>query len=144
MIPAWLRLGNWAAEAVFMFGFFRKKTGSPLRASEKIVKQPPGEVFPWPQSYVLTALDEVTIALPTAVLGKNELIGSVVLGSPDIGISIPKTGDTFFIRLKPGMSVSLSKSCQARVVADDKQPRRFKISGFEQTISGFEQMEKKA
>ncbi len=105
-----------------MFGFFKKK------ADEPIAHQPPGQIFPWPQGTVLTALDEATIALPMAVFGKDEQIGSVILGSPDIEMNIPKQGDTFYIRLQPGMSVSLAKSCQARVVADDKQPRRFRIS----------------
>ena len=76
----------------------------------------------------MTALDEATIALPMAIFGKDEPIGSVVLGPKDMQINIPKNGETFYIRLQPGMSVSLAKSCQARVVADDKQPRRFKIS----------------
>jgi len=115
--------------ALCMFGLFKKKSEAPAQAGEKIAHQPPGQIFPWPQGTVLTALDEATIALPMALFGKDEPIGSVVLGPPDIQMNIPKTGDTFFIRVQPGMSVSLAKSCQARVVADDEQPRRFKISG---------------
>ena len=110
-----------------MFGLFKKKPEA--KAGEKIASQPPGVIFPWPKGVVLTALDEATIALPMAIFGKDEPIGSVVLAPADIQINIPKTGDTFLIRVQPGMSVSLAKSCQARVVADDKQPRRFKISG---------------
>jgi len=109
-----------------MFGLFNKKPKA--KAGEKIAHQPPGQIFPWPRGVVLTALDEATIALPVDLFGKGDPIGSVLLGSADIQINIPKTGDTFFIRVQPGMSVSLAKSCQARVVADDKQPRRFKIS----------------
>src|SRR3954464_11788506 len=106
-----------------MFGFFKKKSETPATAAETIAHQPPGEVFPWPKGTVLTALDEATIALPMAIFGKDEPIGSVVLGSADVQVNIPKEGDTFYIRLQPGMSVSLSRSCQARVVADDPQPR---------------------
>jgi hypothetical protein len=112
-----------------MFGFFKKKPAAPAKTAEAIASQPPGVIFPWPQGIVLTALDEATIALPMAIFGKDEPIGSVVLGPADMQMSIPKEGDTFLIRLQPGMSVSLAKSCQARVVADDGQPRRFKISG---------------
>jgi hypothetical protein len=43
-------------------------------------------------------------------------------------ITIPEAGERLFLRLRPGMSVSLSKSCQACVVSDDGQPRRFKVS----------------
>jgi len=110
-----------------MFGLFKKKPEA--KSGEKIAHQPPGQIFPWPRGTVLTALDEATIALPMAIFGKDEPIGSVVLGSADLQMNIPKTGDTFFIRVQPGMSVSLAKSCQARVVADDQQPRRFRISG---------------
>ena len=110
-----------------MFGLFKKKPEA--KTGEKIASQPPGVIFPWPKGVVLTALDEATIALPMAIFGKDEPISSVVLGPADIQMNIPKTGDTFFIRVQSGMSVSLAKSCQAQVVADDKQLRRFKISG---------------
>jgi hypothetical protein len=109
-----------------MLGLFKKRPEA--KTGEKIAHQPPGQIFPWPRGTVLTALDEATIALPMAIFSKDEPIGSVVLGPADIQMNIPKTGDTFFIRVRPGMSVSLTKSCQARVVADDNQPRRFKIS----------------
>jgi hypothetical protein len=110
-----------------MFGIFKKKSETPANATGVIAHRRPFETFPWPKGEVLTALDEVTIALPIAAFGSNEKIGSVVLGSPDIGLSIPKTGDKFFIRLQPGMSVSLTKSCEACIFADDWEPRRFKI-----------------
>jgi hypothetical protein len=110
-----------------MFGLFKKKLEA--KTGEKIAHQPPGQIFPWPRGIVLTALDEATIALPMAIFGKDEPIGSIVRAPAETQINIPEKGDTFFIRVQPGMSVSLAKSCQARVVADDKQPRRFKISG---------------
>jgi hypothetical protein len=112
-----------------MLGFLKKKSAAPAKKAEAIARQPPGVIFPWPQGTVLTALEGATIALPMALLGKDDPIGSVVLGPADMQMSIPKEGDTFLIRLQPGMSVSLAKSCQGRVVADDGQPRRFKISG---------------
>jgi len=112
-----------------MLGFLKKKSAAPAKKAEAIARQPPGVIFPWPHGTVLTALEGATIALPMALLGKDDPIGSVVLGPADMQMSIPKEGDTFLIRLQPGMSVSLAKSCQGRVVADDGQPRRFKISG---------------
>jgi hypothetical protein len=121
-----------AALVLLIIGCSRHSSESDLNTGDAIASQPPGEVFPWPQGIVLTALDEVTIALPTAVFGKDEKIGSVLHCPVDAQISIPKQGDTFYIRLQPGMSVSLTKSCQGRVVADDKydkKPRRFKVSG---------------
>ncbi len=112
-----------------MFGWFKRQSESSKQPVEAIACQPPGEVFPWPQGTVLTALDEVIIELPQAAFGNAEAIGSVVLGPSDMEINIPLQGESFYIRLKPGMSVSLSKSCQGRVVAEDKRPRRFRLSG---------------
>jgi hypothetical protein len=114
--------------SLLIIGCSKHSSDTAMKTDETIASQPPGQVFPWPQGIVLAALDEATIALPMAIFGKDEQIGSVVLGPVDMQINIPKQGDTFYIRLKPGMSVSLTKSCQARVVAEDKQPRRFKIS----------------
>jgi hypothetical protein len=110
-----------------MFRLFRQKPHSAVKREDPVAHQVPGETFSWPKGIVLTALDQATIALPMALFGKDEPIGSVVLGSDDIEMNIPKEGDTFYIRLQPGMSVSLAKSCQARVVADDAKPRRFRL-----------------
>ena len=98
-----------------------------MTQGDPIAHQPPGEVFPWPKGTKLIAVDEATIALPMALFGKDERIGSVVFSSPDLELSIPKQGDTFLIRLQPGTWVSLSRSCQARVVAEDARPRRFRV-----------------
>src|SRR5262249_7141311 len=47
--------GSWAWGSMFggapMFGWFRKRP-------EPVASQPPGEVFPWPKGWKLTALDE--------------------------------------------------------------------------------------
>jgi hypothetical protein len=40
---------------------------------------------------------------------------------------VPPEGDTFFVRLMPGMSISLAKSVQSYVVAEDGKPRRIKV-----------------
>jgi hypothetical protein len=112
-----------------MFGWFRKKPAAPPAATDAVVSQPPGEVFAWPKGVVITAVDEVIIALPVALFDQDRPIGEFVLGPEDMGFSLPPGSDVFFIKLSPGMSVSLAKSCQAYLVAEDKQPRRLKISG---------------
>ena len=95
-----------------------------------LAHQPPGEVFPWPEGTDLTALDEVVIALPVALFGEHEPIGSVVFCPDGAELNIPPQGDRFYLRLRPGMSVRLTKSCQACVIAEDTEPRRFKVSGW--------------
>ena len=111
-----------------MFGWYRKRP-TPAIIAEPIASQPPGEIFPWHRDVILTSLDEAVIALPKAILGPTETIGSVIRGEDDMQISIPDEGERLFIRLQPGMSVSLSKSCQASVVSDDGRPKRFRVSG---------------
>ncbi len=113
----------------FIHRLFKKKSGTRKASVDAIVSQPPGEVFPWPQGIVITAIDEVIIAIPQQVFGKVETIGSVIIGPDDIQIALRNDLDVMLIRLQPGLSVSLNKSCQAYVASDDKQPRRFKISG---------------
>jgi len=113
-----------------MFGWLRRLFEEvPKKPVEAIAHQPPGEVFPWPQGTVLTALDEAIIEIPIAIFGDDEPIGSVVFGPNDIQLNIPLEGDSAYVHLKPGMSVSLSKSCQARIIADDNRPRKFKLHG---------------
>ena len=72
---------------------------------------------------MLTALDELVLALPTAILDDRP-IGSIVFGADDMQFNMPPDGDTFYIKLMPQMSVSLAKSCESYIVADDNRPRR--------------------
>src|SRR5438552_3953373 len=112
-----------------MFGSSKQTPENAANTTEAVAHQPPGQVFPWPKGMVLTALDETIIALPMGLFDNHQPMESFLFGPADMQVNIPKDGDTFLIRLQPGMSVSIGRPCQARVVADDKQPRRFKISG---------------
>src|SRR3978361_2209769 len=97
-----------------LFNWLRKKA-TPTTTAEPVATQPPGEVFPWPKGTTLTSLDEAMIALPKAILGPYETIGSVIRGDNAMEINIPDHGETLYLRLRPGMSVTVSKSCQAVV-----------------------------
>jgi hypothetical protein len=112
-----------------VFRWLKRQFKSQKLPGQVIALQPPGEIFPWPQGTILTALDVAIIELPLAAFGKDEPIGSVVLGPNEMEINIPPEGESVFIRLQPGMSASLNKSCQARVVANDGRPRKFRLSG---------------
>jgi hypothetical protein len=110
-----------------MLGWFRRKPRASC-GQEIIASQPPGEIFPWPKGAALTALEEIVLALPTALLEKNRPMGEFVFGPDDMEANMPPDADTFFIRLAPQMTVSLAKPCQSYVVANDKRPRRIKIT----------------
>jgi hypothetical protein len=96
-----------------MFGWFRKKPEPPA-AGEKIAHQPPGAVFPWATGWQLTALDEAIIAVPAAILGDSETIGSVIHCDDGVQLNLPTgphatPGERIMIWLQPGQSVWLSK-----------------------------------
>jgi hypothetical protein len=118
-----------------MFGWFKKKQ-EPPPAAEKVAHQPPGEVFPWPKRWRLTALDETIIAVPAAILGDNEVIGSVIHCGAEVRLNLPtepkpSPDARIMIWLKPGQSVWLAKSCQAVVLSiqdGDTAVRRFTLA----------------
>lgn len=118
-----------------MFGWFKKKSEVPA-AGQKIAHQPPGEVFPWARGWQLTALDEAIIAVPAAILGDNEAIGSVIHCDDGVKLNLPTASqatpdERIMIWLQPGQSVWLSRSCQGVVVPrseGDTAVRRFRLA----------------
>jgi hypothetical protein len=118
-----------------VFGWFKKKPES-QSAEEKVAHQPPGEVFPWAKGWRLTALDEAKIAVPAAILGDNQTIGSVIHCDNGVRLNLPtsphaKSGERITIWLQPGESVWLSKLCQGVVVPQfegDTAVRRFRLT----------------
>jgi hypothetical protein len=89
--------------------------------------QPPDSVFPLLKGVVLKSLDEVTLALPIAVLYPDEVIGSVIQCDDDVLINIAEKDERVYLHFKPGMKMSITKSCQAQVLSQNKQPRRFEV-----------------
>jgi hypothetical protein len=116
-----------------MFGWLKKRTAP---ATEKIAHQPPGAIFPWPTGWQLTALDEAIIAVPAAILGDNETIGSVIHCTDNVRLNLPTTpqakpDERIMIWLEAGQSVWLTKSCTACVMPaheGDAVPRRFQLT----------------
>ena len=103
--------------------------GAPSADEGKVASQPPGVPFPWPHSTRLTALEDLILAIPAAVLASGEKIGDVIHSDVDAEIRLPTTPSDMLIhlRLKKGMSVWLSKSVQGVVVASDKRPRAIRV-----------------
>jgi len=63
-----------------MFGWFKRKPRTPP-SGEKVVSLAPGEVFPWPKRMLLTAVDELMLCLPKALLDPNRPFGEFVFAS---------------------------------------------------------------
>lgn len=112
-----------------MFSALKRLLGGSATSEGNVAAQPPGAVFPWPQSTVLTALEEVVIGIPAQIVNGSDVIGSVIRSDPGAQIHIPTNqGETMILlKLKAGMSASLTKSCQAVVLANDKRPRRIRV-----------------
>jgi hypothetical protein len=68
--------------------------------------------------------------LPRALIGDNEIIGSVIHVDDDAEFAITDDDKWIVLRLQPGMETSITKSCQAMVVAQfpgDVTPKRIEI-----------------
>lgn len=98
-------------------------------------QQPPGKPFPFPKGAALKPKEEVTFALPVALIADHEQIGSVVFCDDDAEFAFNEQAGVYYIRLKPGMRFSLAKSCEITVVADDDRPRQFHIKSPETKIT---------
>jgi hypothetical protein len=109
-----------------VFGWLKRKrqqsTNDGIAATH-----PPMQPFPWPKGAVITAVDELVLALPIALFDKDRPMSEFVFGPHDMQMNMPPESNTFFIRLMPGMSVSLAKSCESYIVADDKNLRRLTV-----------------
>lgn len=110
-----------------MFGWLKRKQQQQSIDDGIAATHPPMQPFPWPKGAVITAVDELILALPVALLEKDRPMSEVVFGPDDMQINIPPLSGTFFVRLKPGMSLSLAKSCDCCIVADDQNLRRMKV-----------------
>ncbi len=90
-------------------------------------QQPPGKPFPFPKGTTLKPKEDVTLALPRELIADHEQIGSVLLCNDDAEFALNDKIGVYYVSLKAGMRVSLAKSCEIIVVADDDRPRQFQI-----------------
>ena len=79
---------------------------------------------------MFTAINELVLGNPHGAADKDRPMSEFVFGPDEMQINIPPAGGDifFFIRLLPGMSVSLAKSVQSFIVADDSTPRRIRVT----------------
>ena len=96
---------------------------SPVASPPRMGTSSPGEIFTWPKGWKITALDDSVLAIPSAILSDNEIIGNVIHAEDDVMLRLPTGVDPvsdahILIHLKEGQSVFLSKSCQALVVSN--------------------------
>jgi len=108
-----------------MFGsLFRKKPAA------QVELQPDGDVFPWPAGSTLKPLDRLTLALPAAMLDPDEPMALVITCDDDAEVAAPEGDDKIYVRLQPGMAITLTKNVQAIVLPwseGETDPKRIEI-----------------
>ncbi len=116
-----------------MLNWLKKITGP----KEKWLRlqQMPGTPFPFPKGAKLRPEEEVVLALPKALIADNETIGSVLLCDNDAGFTINDEAGALYVKLKPGMTFSLSKSCEIMVITEDRRPRFFQYMAPDKRIT---------
>ena len=89
--------------------------------------QPPNEPFPFPKGMKLRAQEETSIALPKALIREGEPIGSILICDDDAEFGIHSEQDVYIVKLQPGMTMSLTRSSQAILMASDGRSRSVEI-----------------
>lgn len=67
-----------------MVNWMRRRKQVVASTNDLIASQPPGEMFPWPKGAVLTAVDELVLALPVALFEADRPMNEAVFGSDDV------------------------------------------------------------
>ena len=101
----------------------QKITGS--RESWLRVQQEPGTIFPFPKGAKLRPDEDVVLALPAALISDDEKIGSILLCDDDADLALNEEAGAWYVKLKPGMTFSLARSCDVMLIASDSRPRFF-------------------
>lgn len=92
----------------------------------------PGQAFPWPKGLCMAATEDLIVLLPGGILVEGAAIQSVIEAPDDARIGFDPSADgkgfkTIRVALRPNDALTLRRSSQAIVVANDSRPRIFKI-----------------
>ena len=67
-----------------MFNWMRRRKQQAVASTNDLIaSQPPGDIFPWPKGAVLTAVDELVLALPVALFVADRPMSEAVFGLDD-------------------------------------------------------------
>ena len=117
------------------FGRNTEAAGSkePKSTDDVVCDQPSGEVFPWPKGVTIIPQEAIVLAVPAAVCGDGDPIGSIIQTSDDAHVSLPgppgNHPDLIFVRLRAGDPITIGRSCQAFIAADPKRTFRIRVVG---------------
>ena len=108
--------------------FFKGLFGS----TEETLSCVPGQAFPWPKGLCLGATEDLVVLFPGGILVDGAPIQSVIEAPNDARIGFDPSADgkgfeTIRVALRPNDAMTLRRSSQAIVVAEDSRPRTFKI-----------------
>ena len=108
-----------------MLGWFKSKALASPRVDWVRVQQTPGSTFPFPRGAKLRPDEDVVLALPSTLTVGDETIGSVLLCDDDAELRLNDEVGAWYVKLKPGMTFSLSKSSEVMLIGADTRPRQF-------------------
>jgi hypothetical protein len=98
-------------------------------------EQVPGIPFPFPKGAKLRPEENVLLAFPKALIANNEQIGSILLCDDDAEFTLNDEVGACYVKLKPGMTFALAKSCEIMVIAGDTRPRIFQFMRPDKSIT---------
>jgi|SRR5688572_7499450 len=108
-----------------MLAWLKRRNSEAQREGWLRVQQAPGTTFPFPKGAKLRPEEEVLLALSSALISGDEKIGSVLLCDDDADLTLNDKVGAWYVKLKPGMTFSLSKSCEVMLIGADSRPRFF-------------------
>ncbi|HNO80381.1 MAG TPA: hypothetical protein PKN33_20230 [Phycisphaerae bacterium] len=92
--------------------------------------QVPNKPFKLPRGVTLCADEEMVLAFPQAILGEDEVMGSVIHMDDDAEFSLDQEHELVLLKLRKHMRVKLTKSAEGFIIPDspeDKRPRRLRV-----------------
>lgn len=120
-----------------------RPAAAPPNADEQEFLLTPGEMIPWHAGLKLTAVDELMLALPAALLDGDKPMGEILQGTSDLEIALPGINgndpERLLIRLRPGQHMTLARSAQAQVYTNPGWPAKMRVR-----VSGIQAVQNRA
>jgi len=113
--------------------FLRSLFGS-KKPKKTLAIAEPGKMFGWKAGTWIEAIDTTTFRLPGQLIGEGEKIGDIIeFSSDDVQIGFKQTPDQksvteILIKLETGQSVTIRRSAQAMIVAEDQRERKIYLT----------------
>lgn len=111
-----------------MFSWFKKRKPTVTTNPKAVDASPkPGDRFRWPKDVIVTAIDDVVLAVPIELLEPNESMGKFIFAPEEMQIDISDGEHRIYLKLDVGMNVRIAKTVECLVCGEDSKPRRIHL-----------------